>query len=220
MDHSDLDLTDLPPEIANLERLQRLDLDNNQLTALPPAITSLKSLRDLYLGGNQINALPPEIAGIASLRWLELLGNQLTALPPEVASLKSLLWLDLDNNQLTALPPEITSLEGLQDLRLNRNPLPRQYFKALKDGIGNLFSLLDGLGDEAETAPIHEAKLLVIGEGDVGKTWALAALRGDDPRREVGERNTTWGIDRGALPLPHPEAAAVTLQFNTWDFGG
>ena len=84
-------------------------------------------------------------------------------------------------------------------------------------GVSALGSLLRGLAEDA--APLYEAKLLVTGEGSVGKSWALAALQGKDPRKSVG-RQTTYGIDRGSLALPHPAVEGATITFNTWDFGG
>ena len=88
----------------------------------------------------------------------------------------------------------------------------------MEDGIPNLFALLRSL--EGDTAPIYEAKLVVTGEGQVGKSWGLAALCGDDPCEAVGSDNTTWGIERGELPLPHPDEPGTDIHLNTWDFGG
>jgi len=61
------------------------------------------------------------------------------------------------------------------------------------------------------------SKLLVVGEGGVGKTSLLRALRGEafDP-----QESTTHGIDIHTLGLIHPNELNVTMQLNTWDFGG
>ena len=73
--------------------------------------------------------------------------------------------------------------------------------------------------------PLFEAKLLVTGAGKVGKSWALAALRGEDPHVTVGEQ-TTYGVYCGELHLHHPGAgqgkvpADAEIHLNTWDFGG
>ena len=77
--------------------------------------------------------------------------------------------------------------------------------------------MLRGLADRAE--PLYEAKLLVTGEGTVGKSWALAALQKEDPNEAVGAQ-TTYGIDRGTLTLDHPTVAGTEITLNTWDFGG
>ncbi len=59
-------LTALPAELAQLSRLQHLDLSGNQLTALPAELTQLSSLQHLHLNGNQLTALPAELAQLAS----------------------------------------------------------------------------------------------------------------------------------------------------------
>jgi len=60
-----------------------------------------------------------------------------------------------------------------------------------------------------------EAKVLLVGEGTVGKTSLIAALRGDP----FEERSRTHGIEVHSVVLRDPESqVAVTMRF--WDFGG
>lgn len=62
--------------------------------------------------------------------------------------------------------------------------------------------------------PLHEAKLLVVGEGDVGKTSLIRrVLYGDYDQH----RGKTAGIDvhRWSLPIEDHQ-----VQVNMWDFGG
>lgn len=211
-------LSDLPPEIGTLMALEFLLLSNNHFATLPSEIGALTALRALHLADNQFTTLSPEICALTSLQQLSLRNNQLTYLPPEIGALTSLDMLGLEYNQLTNLPQEISNLTALRALDIEANPLPQSYFNALDIGIESLFTLLRSLEDD--TTPLYEAKLLITGEGNVGKSWALAALRGDNPHEYVGQGNTTWGIDRGELPLPHPEEPDCTLHLNTWDFGG
>ncbi|MCP4305509.1 MAG: hypothetical protein GY788_11650, partial [bacterium] len=205
-------------EIAALTAIESLSLSHNQLTALPPEIGALTALKRLYVDGNRLTNLPPEIAALTALEALFVHGNRLTNLPPEIAALTTLEWLNLNGNQIRSLPPEIAALTALETLQLLDNPVPRAYFDAQRDGIANLFSLVRSLADD--TVPLYEAKLVVTGEGQVGKSWALAALREEDPRETVGAGNTTWGIDRGELTLPHPELPGTEIRLNSWDFGG
>ncbi|MBK9210560.1 MAG: hypothetical protein IPL71_20670 [Anaerolineales bacterium] len=65
---------------------------------------------------------------------------------------------------------------------------------------------------------------MLVGEGNVGKTTLLKALKGprttdDGPRQN---EPTTHGveIDIHGLKLPHPEKDGVEIQLNAWDFGG
>lgn len=149
---------------------------------------------------------------------LDLAGLGLVELPSEISDLMTLESLDLSNNRLVELPAKISRLERLTSLNLDGNPLSESYAKTFKEGgIEALFSLLRGLADAA--SPLYEAKLLVTGEGAVGKSWALAALKGKNPKEAVGKQ-TTYGIDRGSLPLEHPSVDGTTITLNTWDFGG
>ena len=230
-------LTALPPEIRQLASLQRLDLDRNRLTVLPLEIGQLTSLQSLGLSGNQLTALPPEIRQLASLQRLDLDRNRLTVLPQEIGQLTSLQSLYLHDNQLTVLPPEIGQLTSLQILDLNGNQLtalPRQ----LADHVGEGLQL--GLDANPLNAPLpemvargsdalaaylrsledavaqYEAKVLLVGEGNVGKTSLIAALR-DAPF--VDKRPTTHGIEIQVLTMHHPDLN-VDMTVRVWDFGG
>lgn len=211
-------LRELPSWIGGFTEMIRLGLSENQLVSLPSEIGALTALTHLDLSENQLVSLPPEIGGLSALAQLDLTENQLTALPPEIGSLTALITLYLSGNQLTSLPPELGLITELDGLSIEDNPLPSSYADALEQGFDSFRALLASLAERTER--LFEAKLLVTGEGKVGKSWALAALRGDDPEVEVGDDNTTWGIDRGTLTLPHPQASGEEIVLNTWDFGG
>jgi len=63
-----------------------------------------------------------------------------------------------------------------------------------------------------------EAKLLLVGPGEVGKTWLLAALQNKTPQHTPSTKGLE--IAREPLPLPHPTEPGRTLRLNCWDFGG
>ena len=193
-----------------------LDLSINNLTALPPEIAQLTALTTLSLYGNQLTALPPEITQLTALTELNLSSNQLTALPPEIAQLTALTELSLSSNQLTALPSEITQLTGLTTLYLEENPISKELEAVYHQGLPALFNYLRRLAEESET--LYEIKLILVGEGDVGKTTLLEALLGNPL---VKNRSSTEGMEiaQEKIPLPHPDTKH-TLQCNAWDFGG
>jgi internalin A len=60
LDLAELDLTELPPEIAQLTGLQSLYLSENPLTTLPDAIAQLTALQKLDLL-NVSRDLPPAL---------------------------------------------------------------------------------------------------------------------------------------------------------------
>jgi len=205
----------LPPEIGQLNDLRRLELYRNQLTLLPREIGQLKKLEELQLWRNRLPALPREIGHLNNLRALLLHDNQLTALPPEIGQLTKLTRLDLHANQSTGLPPEIGRLTNLKELDLRGNPLSTPPSEVVEQGTAAILAYLR----ERLTAGRREwiSKLLVVGEGGVGKSALLRSLRGEpfDPQLP-----STHGIRIEPLELEHPTEDGVTMQLNCWDFGG
>ena len=91
---SDSQLTGtIPPELGNLNNLERLNLTRNQLTGdIPPELSLLTNLQLLALGGNQLTGpIPTWLGSLAKLQELQLWGNQFTgAIPPELGNLPGL----------------------------------------------------------------------------------------------------------------------------------
>jgi small GTP-binding protein len=61
------------------------------------------------------------------------------------------------------------------------------------------------------------SKLLVVGEGGVGKTSLLQALVGKSFNALL---SSTHGIEINTLKLMHPKVEGITMKLNAWDFGG
>jgi len=108
-------LTRLPDSIANLARLQHLDLDNTQVTDLTP-LGGLAGLQTIWLRNTRVTDLTP-LGGLARLQDLYLDKTQVTDLTP-LGGLAGLQSLDLRNTQITDLTP-LGGLAGLQDLFLD-----------------------------------------------------------------------------------------------------
>ncbi|MCH8043954.1 MAG: leucine-rich repeat domain-containing protein [Planctomycetes bacterium] len=212
-------IEELPPEIGKLTSLTTLSLNGNQLTSLPPEIGQLTSLTHLGLFGNRLTSLPPQIGKLSRLNILYLDGNQLEHLPPEIGKLSCLRRLDLGDgdrtNLLTTLPPELGRLEALTALELDGLKLTDPPAEVVDQGTKAVLAYLrEKLEDET---PVWESRLLVVGEGGVGKTQILRALNGHD--FQIGSE-TTHGIAIVPLRLPHPSEDGVTMTLNAWDFGG
>ena len=77
-------LTQIPGEVFELERLEVLDLSNNELTTVPKSIAKMQKLTKLYLSDNQLTTVPESILKLQNLKTLELEGNPIETPPPEV----------------------------------------------------------------------------------------------------------------------------------------
>ncbi|HRQ41796.1 MAG TPA: COR domain-containing protein [Chloroflexota bacterium] len=184
-------LKSVPQEFAKLTGLQDLYLWGNRLTVMPPEIIKLSSLQSLDLHKNQLTVLPPGITNLSSLQSLDLWGNRLTNVPTEVGQLSRLQLLDLSSNHLIRLPAALRSLEKLEKLNLYGNPLPIPP-EILSDifNPGNPKTILDAYFQASR--PLREAKLLLVGEGSVGKTSLVERLLWN---RSPSNRGKTIGID-------------------------
>lgn len=190
----DLSLGFIPQEIFQLTNLEFFVFHDAQLTAIPPEINQLHKLEELYLGRNEIAVLPQEITELGNLRRLYLFGNQLTDLPPSLAQ-----------------------LEHLEELYLEDNPLNPELAAAYKEGLPAIMAYLRAKAEGGEIV-LNEAKLILVGEGGVGKTSLLAALRGEP---FVEDRPTTHGVevDIKSLVVQAPDNG-TEITLNGWDFGG
>jgi len=218
LDLSDNQLTTLPEAIAQLSHLTVLYLSNNQLTRLPEAIAQLSHLTVLYLSDNQLTRLPEAIAQLSNLSWLNLSDNQLTRLPEAIAQLSNLRVLDLRNNQLTTLPEAIKQLSQLEklDLRGNQLNIPAEILGSSWDSLGKPSQILTyyfSLATE-EKQPLNEAKVLLVGQGTVGKTSLVKRLINNT---FDANESKTQGIN---IENWHLEVNGQNIRLNIWDFGG
>jgi hypothetical protein len=150
------------------------------------------------------------------LTELYLSNNQLADISP-LSSLASLTELYLDNNQLADIS-HLSSLTSLTELGTDHNPLKDEYVRIEREeGSSGLLTYLRSVGEGAEE--LYEAKLVLVGKGDVGKTCLQEVMR-ELPFNPNSK--TTHGIERHDLPMtcmkePHSDK---TLTMKIWDFGG
>jgi internalin A len=236
----------IPNAIAQLIKLRHLYLMSNQISVIPDSIAQLVNLQTLYLSNNQISVIPNSIAQLVNLQTLDLMSNQISVIPDSIAQLVNLQSLYLSNNQISVIPNSIAQLVNLQtislfnnriqglsatiatcpalkqlDLRGNPIPIPNLILggKSSRE-IGDLQTILKfyfQTQDPADREPLHEAKLLIVGEGEAGKTTLAEKLQNLDFEVQPG-RDSTEGID--VIRWEFAQTDGIPFRANIWDFGG
>jgi Leucine-rich repeat (LRR) protein len=222
-------LTSLPSSLAHLTQLQALGLSDNPLESVPTWLGKLTQLHTLGLANNNLIQLPESISSLVELRYLYLgseekvgrwgfgfgrSSNKLSLLPDWICQLTQLRTLSLDSNSITDLPVALTKLEYLEKLKLIHNPLNPDLAAAYEQGTEAVLKYLRAKAEAQVT--LNEAKLILIGEGEVGKSCLLGALRGDE---WVDGRPTTHGIEIKPVIVTDTDTG-TEITLNGWDFGG
>jgi len=213
--------------------LEKLDVDGNQLKTLPKSLENLLKLNWLRLGtstgGNPFDAIPEIVHEMKQLETLTVSECRLEVLPSWISEFVKLKQFAASGNKINVLPSSFAQLEYLTYLSLDDNPLNPalqsaynacQKYGGKHEDYDPLWAYLRSLEQNAE--PLYEAKLVLVGEGNVGKTTLLKALKGKQGEAPQEHEPTTHGveIDIHGLRLPHPAQDGVEIQLNAWDFGG
>ncbi len=230
LDISDNHISALPDSICELSRLRILVAYNNRISELPDCIDQMGQLEQISIFHNQLNALPESLGKLGQLRELIIFSNLLTTLPESIGQLAQLRKLDARNNKLSTLPESLLALAEaarLRELYLHSNDSlgippeilgPRiskvQIFEVAADprAILRYFFAQRRTGG---VRTLNEAKVLFVGEAEVGKSSLIAALQAGPVERHFDK---TRGIVREKW-WPQGENEGE-LRLNLWDFGG
>jgi internalin A len=212
LDRTQID--ELPKEISELKNLKFLNIGNTLISVLPIEISALKNLTSLSLGGTQIREFPKEISELKNLQELSLSDTQISELPKEISELKNLKTLFLENTKISKLPKEILELKKLfflsvDNTQLNLPPEIAKDYTQPQAVLNYYFENIVG-----KDRPLNEIKMLLLGEGEVGKT-ALVHRLVEDKFVTTGK---TEGIDIHKWNVEIKKNC--NIQINIWDFAG
>ena len=212
-------LVNLPNSIVCLTKLKRLDIQSNKFSNFPQQVTHIPSLEEIWMSNNKLDILPGEIGKLINLQEISAWNNQLKTLPPELCQLSNLRELQFgydkaNGNLLTDIPVCLSELEHLVEINLDGNPLNPELAAAHEQGLDavKLYLRLK-IGPQIK---LNEAKMILVGEGEVGKSCLLGALRGD--LWEDG-KSSTHGIEIKPVKVINPKNK-TEITLNGWDFGG
>ncbi len=219
--------------LSGLINLTSLFLDNNDIGAEGVrALSSLGNLAHLSLALNSVEILPTgckrghngfgddgarALGGLANLTNLNLHGTDVANLSP-LLSLTKLESLDCSGCELADAFVELWEMPSLRKLILHEATLPGVPAEVLSkheddDCLGRLRAHFTDLA--AGSSKLTEVKLMLLGNGRVGKTQIARRLRGEDyDDREP----STHGFRVSSASLPLAPGDSATLKI--WDFGG
>jgi len=90
-------IAELPAEIGNCKRIQKLMLAGNQLTTLPRELSNCSNLELLRISANKLKELPRWLLQMPRLSWLAFSGNPFCTIPA-VQALDLIHWDELELN--------------------------------------------------------------------------------------------------------------------------
>lgn len=154
-------------------------------------ICKMKNLEEIFLTDSQLKSLPIEIGNLTSLRRLHLVNSQVENIPESMQNLKNLKFFNID---LTPLADKL--------------PL-----EMLKQSPCDLISFICKQQKQQETYFFNESKMIIVGQGNVGKSCLLDRIMNDN----YEEKESTEGIDVKRWEYNKKNKRYV---LNIWDFGG
>ncbi|KAI9385478.1 hypothetical protein POPTR_011G072966v4 [Populus trichocarpa] len=117
----------LPPELANLTYVKKIDFARNYLYGtIPVEWASMKNLSSISLTANRLSGnIPGHLGSFTALTYLSLESNQFSGVvPPELGKLVNLKTLILSGNKLVGtLPEALAQIKDLEDFRVSDNNL-------------------------------------------------------------------------------------------------
>jgi internalin A len=205
-------IASIPPKKIEYPKCKTLSVKGNKLQKFPTAVSDVKTLEKLDLSENEISAIEDDAFDeLENLIELDLSYNELTYLPSSIGKLKRLKRLNLSGNKIGSLPKEFENLVALEALDLEGNPIGRVPVEIASQGVSGIINYYLSLGDSVQ---LFEAKLLIVGQGNVGKTYLMNRLMHDS----VPATRTTEGIDIKMWKIP--TSSSADFRVNIWDFGG
>lgn len=213
--------------IRMLKNLITIDLSYNQIKDIS-FLEDIHGIQYLHLGYNQIEDISP-ILHLDNLRCVSLNYNKINNISLFCAGkFKTIEHVDLDNNLISKLPSCVIdfSIETVFSdnfevgkINVGGNPLthpPPEIIKQGREAMRAYFRSFEK--DEAVT--LHEAKVLLVGDGKAGKTSLLKRLQGlpfDEHESQTHGINVQPLLGSEIAGFANPDKDCL-LHF--WDFGG
>lgn len=226
----------LPPEIGKLKNLEIFSASNCNIRELPKEFSQLKELKSINLNGNNFSTfpkellqlikleslainfsfdlLPDELCDLVHLKYLYFPCANITYLPENIGNLKKLETLCIWGTKIRNLPNSCLELSSLKSLSLTKSLfediLPPEFVNQSPKEVVNYIVKYQ---NDKEKIEVNESKMIIVGQGGVGKTCLLNRLIFN----EYDETVSTEGIDIAPWEFIIENKK---YRLNVWDFGG
>lgn len=214
---------------AGLTAIKKLNLSRNKLGAEgAKSLANLKTLISLTLGDNQIGTEGASaLCGLRALVSLDLSHTGIEDLS-FLAEMTKLTTINLNGLRLRSAETAILRRKGLQRVYLHQAQLgdvpPELLSKHVTDNCLPRLRAYFAAQDEAEAREsdiiIRDVKVMILGNGRIGKTQMRRRLSGLDFDERVP---STHGVEIVSTDLPlaaNAPAGAEATPLKIWDFGG
>lgn len=191
--------------LRNFPELEKLYLDNNLIIDISE-LKFLNKLRVLTLSNNKIEDISP-LAGLEKLSILKIEKNLIKDITP----LKDMI--------MRGVPVKIVRAIHQKGIHLFDNPINNPPIDIINRGNNSIVKfwnekIIQGV------EKIYEAKLLIVGEGGVGKTSLAKKIKNIDSSLPESDL-TTRGIDIEPKYFDILDKNQLNkFRMNVWDFGG
>lgn len=206
-------MVELPKEFSKLINLKSLNLNDNNFKVFPKEILQLKKLESLAINFN-FEILPDEICDLIRLKYLYLPEAKIEYLPENIGNLQDLEVLCLWGTKIKKLPESCLNLSKIKSLSLTRSIFkdilpPEIINQSPLEAINYIIKY----HNDAKKVEVYESKMIIVGQGGVGKTCLLNRLIYD----KYDETVSTDGID---IEFWKFNINNNEYKLNVWDFGG
>lgn len=203
----------LPEEFSELTNLKIVNLNQNSFSIFPEQILRLEQLESLAINF-AFDVLPDEICNLTHLKYLYLPEANISYLPEKIGNLKELEILCIWGTKVEQLPDSCKKLQKIKSLYLTKSIfekiLPPEIIS--QSPLEAIHYILRYQND-TEKVEVNESKMIIVGQGGVGKTCLLNRLKND----KYNEMPSTEGI---VIEPWNFEVGKKKYKLNVWDFGG
>ncbi len=228
--HAPNTLDKLPEAFKALQQLKILRCngtrDNKWSITDISSLQYCTQLKMLKLWHNQVTDIS-SLQYCTQLETLDLSSNQVTDISP-LQYCTQLKVLDLSDNQIISIQALLPLIQkgmaiSIKESRyfyksniiLKGNPVKEPPVEIIQQGNAAIINYFEEK-ERQGSAYLYEAKMLIVGEGGVGKT-SLARKIINRTWELPKEEDTTKGIDIHQLKYPYKD---TDFTINIWDFGG